>query len=101
MDCLASAGVVSVKVMLSHHGDKAIQGELHWGWDEGGPSLGSAPLVVQPFRLSEAVALEVTLPTGYTTSKLHLWFVDQHATRLAYNFLDVATKSYLKNNDGG
>lgn len=89
LDYQVDGHYVNVNVLVSHHGATALQGELRWGWDAE-KALGAAPLLVHPFQLSSAIALELTLPTGHTSGRLHVWLLDENSLPIAYNFLDVA-----------
>jgi hypothetical protein len=93
LDYQAAAGVVSVHVMVSHHGASPIDGELHWGWEEDRQSLGYTRLVAHPFQVPEAISIEVTLPTQQHAAKLHVLLIDNQGRHVARNFMDVARDS--------
>ncbi|MGH1524022.1 glycoside hydrolase family 2 protein [Leifsonia sp. L25] len=87
----------TVGVHVSHHGASPADGLVHAAWSAPGslaPSHGhplaaqaSAAVAVDPYRLSDAVALTVPAPGG--PARLHLWFESAGDT-IARAFVDAA-----------
>lgn len=85
----------TVGVRVSHHGRDAVTSPLRAEWTplgtpaserRGGEPV-TAPVTVEPFRVTDAVAIMTALPAGWTDGRLFLTFGD--GRDLAVAFLDV------------
>lgn len=83
-----------VGVRVSHHGESRVEGEVHAAWVAAGRPFGadvaadvSAPVSAEPFRVTDAVSLELPTPGG--PARLLLWLVVDGAV-LARTFIDAA-----------
>ena len=89
---------LTLDVHVSHHGSSPLAGRLRAAWSTPGSSSAADVATVaesdavkaEPFLLSEAVTLRIPAPTGVSSARLHLWFVDDADVAQASTFVDAA-----------
>ncbi|MGO4533903.1 glycoside hydrolase family 2 protein [Leifsonia sp. 2MCAF36] len=81
-DLIASDGVADFRVAVSHHGAAPIDVTVRAAW---GPIFGEEPTTptervgtvhVEPFRLSQTVAVNMPMPPASTAARLHVLLTD-------------------------
>lgn len=88
-DIVTSHRHVAVPVRISHHGDRRLEGSLHWGLDAHSNSDASVPVVAEPLRPTEPFECEVYLPVGTNQGRVRIWLVSDQGQRIAETFVDV------------
>lgn len=92
----------SLPVRASHHGMETLDGLLYAAWvpahtpmasaSPSAPVVASAPIVAEPFKVSDATVLQVPPPPGGKPARLVVWLAVQRNAQeevLARGFLDA------------
>ncbi|WP_233549964.1 glycoside hydrolase family 2 protein [Cellulomonas rhizosphaerae] len=89
---------LTLDVHVSHHGASPLAGRVRAAWSTPGSSSAADVATVaesdavkaEPFLLSEVVTLRIPAPTGVSSARLHLWFIDDADVTQASTFVDAA-----------
>lgn len=92
-DVSTSDGLIHLPVRVSHHGELVLTGDLHWAWDGSTESIGSIPIVVKPFNMTEPMSLRIPVPFERRKGRIRLWVTSGDDVHVADNFVDVEARA--------
>jgi hypothetical protein len=86
---VAGEGAFQVGLLVSHHGERAIRGQLVWGWTNDCLD-GVIPIEVRPFETYGPVQIHVRLPEETKKGRLQVRLLSEDQQCRAQGELNVA-----------